>query len=154
MKDITHEASRENRPPLSSGLRAWVRIFEAGTSSARLCRRLAHPALSLLLLGLIACRQDLSPTADNNIHFGVSAPLTGDNAQYARLWRQGFDLALEDIKDQGGVRGRQVVLDWEDSESDPKQPVNIAQRFVDDPRISRGNGRFFVAVFDGRQPCL
>jgi hypothetical protein len=102
MKDITHEASRENRPPLSSGLRAWVRIFEAGTSSARLCRRLAHPALSLLLLGLIACRQDLSPTADNNIHFGVSAPLTGDNAQYARLWRQGFDLALEDIKDQGG----------------------------------------------------
>jgi len=127
---------------VATGLRAWVRVFETGTSSAHLCRRLAHPALSLLLLGLIACRQDLSPTADNKIHFGVSAPLTGDNAQYARLWRQGFDLALEDIKAQGGVRGRQVVLDWEDSESDPNQAVNIAQRFVDDPRILAEMGDF------------
>jgi branched-chain amino acid transport system substrate-binding protein len=94
-----------------------------------------HAALTLLLLPLIACRQDLPPTADGKVHFGVSAPLTGDNAQYARLWRQGFTLALEDVNNHGGVRGRKVVLDWEDSESDPKQAVNIAQRFVDDPRI-------------------
>jgi branched-chain amino acid transport system substrate-binding protein len=107
-----------------------------------LFRRLAFPALSLLLLPLIACRQDLSPTADGKVHFGVSAPVTGDNAQYARLWRQGFDLALEDLKSQGGVRGREVVLDWEDSESDPKQAVNIAQRFVDDPRILAEMGDF------------
>jgi branched-chain amino acid transport system substrate-binding protein len=117
-------------------------VFRWGVSSGRPYRRLAHPALSLLLLPLIACRQDLSPTADGKIHFGVSAPLTGDNAQYARLWRQGFDLALEDIKSQGGVRGREVVLDWEDSESDPKQAVNIAQRFVDDPRILAEMGDF------------
>jgi branched-chain amino acid transport system substrate-binding protein len=98
--------------------------------------------LALLLLPLIACRQDLSPTADGKVHFGVSAPVTGDNAQYARLWRQGFNLALEDIKSQGGVHGREVVLDWEDSESDPKQAVNIAQRFVDDPRILAELGDF------------
>jgi branched-chain amino acid transport system substrate-binding protein len=111
-------------------------------ASARFYRRLALPALALLLLPLIACRQNLSPTADGKIHFGVSAPLTGDNAQYARLWRQGFDLALEDINSQAGVRGRRVVLDWEDSESDPKQAVNIAQRFVDDPRILAEMGDF------------
>jgi branched-chain amino acid transport system substrate-binding protein len=103
-------------------------------------------ALSLtvfaFLVMLSGCRQDLSPTADGKIHFGVSAPVTGDNAQYARLWRQGFDLALEDIRHEGGVRGRNVVLDWEDSESDPKQAVNIAQRFVDDPSILAELGDF------------
>jgi branched-chain amino acid transport system substrate-binding protein len=119
-----------------------VHLFKTNISSARFYRRLAHLALALLLLPLVACRQDLSPTADGRIHFGVSAPLTGDNAQYARLWRQGFDLALEDINNKGGVRGREVVLDWEDSESDPKQAVNIAQRFVDDPRILAEMGDF------------
>jgi branched-chain amino acid transport system substrate-binding protein len=99
-------------------------------------------ALLLCLLPVAGCRQDLFPTADGKIHFGVSAPVTGDNAQYARLWRQGFDLALEDIRRQGGVRGREVVLDWEDSESDPKQAVNIAQRFVDDPSILAEMGDF------------
>jgi branched-chain amino acid transport system substrate-binding protein len=111
-------------------------------ASVRFYPSVAHLALVLLLLSTIGCRQDLSPTADGKIHFGVSAPLTGDNAQYARLWRQGFDLALEDIKRQGGVRGREVVLDWEDSESDPKQAVNIAQRFVDDPLILAEMGDF------------
>jgi branched-chain amino acid transport system substrate-binding protein len=126
----------------AAGLIVCVRVFKASMSSVRFYRRLAHPALTVLLLPLIACRQDLSPTADGKIHFGVSAPLTGDNAQYARLWRQGFDLALEDINSHGGVRGRRVVLDWEDSESDPKQAVNIAQRFVDDPRILAEMGDF------------
>jgi branched-chain amino acid transport system substrate-binding protein len=113
-----------------------------GFITARRFIQLAHVALAVLLLPLISCQQDLSPTADGKVHFGVSAPVTGDNAQYARLWRQGFSLALDDINDHGGVRGRQVVLDWEDSESDPKQAVNIAQRFVDDPRILAEMGDF------------
>ena len=99
-------------------------------------------AATALLFLLTACRQNDSPTADGKLHFGVSAPETGDNAQYARLWRQGFDLALEQINGHGGVRGRKVVLDWEDSESDPKQAVNIAQRFVDDPGILAEIGDF------------
>ena len=123
-------------------LTACVRVFITARPSIRFYRRLLHAVLAVLLLPLIACRQNLSPTADGKIHFGVSAPLTGDNAQYARLWRQGFALALDDVNNQGGVHGRKVVLDWEDSESDPKQAVNIAQRFVDDPRILAEMGDF------------
>ena len=66
---------------------------------------------------------------------GVSGPLTGPNAQYGLQWKQGFDLALDKINADGGVKGRKVAYVFEDSQSDPRQAVAIAQKFVADPRI-------------------
>lgn len=66
---------------------------------------------------------------------GVSGPLTGANAQYGLQWKQGFDLALDKINADGGVRGRKVAYVFEDSQSDPRQAVAIAQKFVADSRI-------------------
>lgn len=66
---------------------------------------------------------------------GVSGPLTGTNAQYGAQWQKGFDLALEEINAAGGVRGRPLAYVFEDSQSDPKQAVVVAQKFVADPRI-------------------
>ena len=66
---------------------------------------------------------------------GVSGPLTGPNAQYGLQWKQGFDLALDKINADGGVKGRKVAYQFEDSQSDPRQAVAIAQKFVADPRI-------------------
>jgi branched-chain amino acid transport system substrate-binding protein len=69
------------------------------------------------------------------ILIGVSGPLTGANAQYGLQWKQGFDLALDKINAEGGVKGRKVAYVFEDSQSDPRQAVAIAQKFVADPRI-------------------
>jgi branched-chain amino acid transport system substrate-binding protein len=69
------------------------------------------------------------------IYIGVSGPLTGQNAQYGAQWRKGFDLALEEINGGGGVNGRPLEYIFEDSQSDPKQSVAVAQKFVNDPRI-------------------
>ncbi len=69
------------------------------------------------------------------IVIGVSGPLTGPNAQYGLQWKQGFDLALDKINADGGVKGRKVTYQFEDSQSDPRQAVAIAQKFVADPRI-------------------
>jgi branched-chain amino acid transport system substrate-binding protein len=96
-------------------------------------------ALCGSIVSLNGCR---AHHRDDTVYFGVSAPLTGDNAEYARLWREGFEIALDEINSRGGVRGRRVELDWEDSQSDPKQAVNIAQRFVDDDRILAEMGDF------------
>src|SRR3954452_8684026 len=73
---------------------------------------------------------------------GVSGPLTGPNAQYGAQWKQGFDLALEEV---GGVVGsdkRPLVYQFEDSQSDPRQSVAIAQKFVADSRIVMELGDF------------
>lgn len=69
------------------------------------------------------------------IYIGVSGPLTGDRAQYGAQWKKGFDLALAEINGAGGVGGRNLEYIFEDSQSDPKQSVVIAQKFVADPRI-------------------
>lgn len=69
------------------------------------------------------------------IFIGVSGPLTGDLAQYGAQWKKGFDLAISEINAAGGVNGRKLQYIFEDSQSDPKQSVIVAQKFVADPRI-------------------
>ncbi|MBI1282606.1 MAG: ABC transporter substrate-binding protein [Anaerolineaceae bacterium] len=95
--------------------------------------------LSLLVIALlsvfgVATAQDATPSGDP-IYIGVSGPLTGDLAQYGAQWKKGFDLALEEINGSGGVDGRPLEYIFEDSQSDPKQSVIVAQKFVDDERI-------------------
>ncbi|MDR3437229.1 ABC transporter substrate-binding protein [Telmatospirillum sp.] len=77
--------------------------------------------------------------AEEPILVGVSGPLTGPNAQYGAQWKAGFDLALDQINAAGG-RPFQYV--FEDSQSDPRQSVTIAQKFVNDPRILAELGDF------------
>jgi branched-chain amino acid transport system substrate-binding protein len=69
------------------------------------------------------------------VYFGVSGPLTGPNAQYGAQWKAGFDLALEEVNGNGGIKGRPLAYVFEDSQSDPRQSVAIAQKFVADPKI-------------------
>lgn len=95
----------------------------------------------LLLLG--ACVAPVAPAAPaassaastDPIYIGVSGPLTGQNARYGEQWKKGFDLALDEINGAGGIHGRKLEYIFEDSQSDPKQSVVVAQKFVADPRI-------------------
>lgn len=73
--------------------------------------------------------------AGEPILIGVSGPLTGQNAQYGAQWKKGFDLALDQINSSGGINGRPLQYLFEDTQSDPKQTVAVAQKFVNDPRI-------------------
>jgi len=76
------------------------------------------------------------------IYLGVSGPLTGPNAQYGAQWKQGFDLALDEINGSGGIKGRPLAYLFEDSQSDPRQSVAVAQKFVADKRIVAELGDF------------
>jgi len=73
---------------------------------------------------------------------GVSGPLTGPNAQYGAQWKRGFDLALDEINGAGGIDGRPIAYTFEDSQSDPRQSITIAQKFVSDPRVIMELGDF------------
>jgi branched-chain amino acid transport system substrate-binding protein len=70
---------------------------------------------------------------------GVSGPLTGPNAQYGAQWKASFDLAIEQIAAAGGPAIRYV---FEDSQSEPRQSVAIAQKFANDPSIIMEIGDF------------
>ena len=90
-----------------------------------------------MTFGLIAWAVSpaLAETAGEPVMIGVSGPLTGQNAQYGAQWRKGFDLALDEINAKGGIQGRPLAYRFEDSQSDPRQSVAIAQKFVSDPNI-------------------
>src|SRR5687768_2734527 len=99
--------------------------------------------LSLAAILLAACAP-IQPTTQSDaasaegegpIYIGVSGPLTGPTARYGEQWIKGFDLALEEINGAGGINGRPLEYIFEDTQSDPKQSVVVAQKFVADPRI-------------------
>ena len=63
---------------------------------------------------------------------GVCGPLTGQYAQYGAQWKKGFDLALDEVNASGAINGRPLEYVFEDSQSDPRQTVAIARKFVAD----------------------
>lgn len=105
-------------------------------------RRLFVQAGSALLLSAAAGSVSAQEPTREPIYLGVSGPLTGPNAQYGAQWKQGFDLALDQINGSGGIKGRPLRYIFEDTQSDPKQTVAVAQKFVSDKRIVAELGDF------------
>ncbi|MFP4890285.1 ABC transporter substrate-binding protein [Paraburkholderia sp. EG304] len=97
-------------------------------------RRLFTLAGAVIVFSLSAV-SSAAPASGEPVFFGVSGPLTGPNAQYGAQWKAGFDLALDEINHDGGIDGHPLQYVFEDSQSDPRQAVAIAQKFVDDKRI-------------------
>src|SRR5579883_851833 len=112
-------------------------------------RRLFLGASAALLLGRGA---QAEPAKGEPITMGVSGPLTGPNAQYGAQWKQGFDLALEEINNDGGIKGRPLTYVFEDTQSDPRQSVAVAQKFVADPKIVVELGDFASAASMAASP--
>lgn len=104
-------------------------------------RTLVKGSLAAAIAGTAFSRATFADNAEP-ILLGVSGPLTGPNAQYGTQWKQGFDLALDEIMAAGGINGRKLAYTFEDSQSDPRQSVAIAQKFVSDPRIVMELGDF------------
>lgn len=110
----------------------------------RFTRRLliAGAAVSATALALSGCSlsgaaaeaKDDS-TEGSTIYFGVSAAQTGQYAQYGEQFTKAFDLAVDQVNADGGIDGHPVALKYEDSQSDPKQSVTVAQKFVNDPDV-------------------
>jgi branched-chain amino acid transport system substrate-binding protein len=103
-------------------------------------RTLVKGSLAAIVTAAAASRA--SAQSSEPIMLGVSGPLTGPNAQYGAQWKQGYDLALDEIHASGGINGRKLAYSFEDSQSDPRQSVAIAQKFVSDPKIVMELGDF------------
>lgn len=108
-------------------------------------------ALATVALAVTACAPAGagSPGAGDDsspIVFGVSGPLTGNQAEYGKNWQEGFEIALDEINDAGGVNGRPIELDFQDSQGEASQATTIAQRFVSDDSVLAVIGDFSSAT--------
>jgi branched-chain amino acid transport system substrate-binding protein len=69
------------------------------------------------------------------VRFGAILSLSGAAAPYGVDNRKGLELAKEDLNKKGGIDGRQVDLDIQDSAGDPAQALTLARRFAGDRNI-------------------
>src|SRR5580704_15179748 len=118
-------------------------------------RRLGGGVLTALVLlagSAMALRPSAGQSAKEPVLVGVSGPLTGQYAQYGAQWKKGFDLALDETNAGGGINGRPLQYVFEDSQSDPRQTINIARKFVADERILVEVGDFSSAASMAASP--
>lgn len=73
---------------------------------------------------------------------GLSAPITGDQAQYGADFRRGVELAVEQINTGNLAPGFRFEVAIEDSKSDPKEAANVAQKFASSKNMAAVVGDF------------
>ncbi|MCP5270222.1 MAG: ABC transporter substrate-binding protein [Burkholderiaceae bacterium] len=71
----------------------------------------------------------------NEIMLGSIQDLSGPIAGFGKQVRLGMLLAVDEINELGGVHGRQLKLQVEDSAYDPKKAVLAAQKLVNSDKI-------------------
>ncbi|WNB86191.1 ABC transporter substrate-binding protein [Cellulomonas sp. ATA003] len=114
----------------------------------RATRFLPAAVMAAAALALTSCATDGAAGGSGDagpVVFGVSGPLSGDQAQYGEDWQRGFDLALEEINASGDL-DRAVEIDFQDSQGEASQATAIAQRFVSDDEVLAVMGDFSSAT--------
>ncbi|MDR1834332.1 MAG: ABC transporter substrate-binding protein [Fusobacteriaceae bacterium] len=80
----------------------------------------------LCLLGLFSALT-FGAAKDGEVTVGVTLPLTGDLAFSGQQVRQGMNMAVEEINENGGILGKTLKLDFQDDKRDPTEGANTYQ---------------------------
>ena len=115
---------------------------------------LASMALGLTMVASGAWAQQ--GVAKTEITLGTIQDLSGPLAGYGKQSRNGMQLRIDEINEQGGIHGRKLVLKVEDSGYDPKRALLAAQKLVNQDKIflmaghigTAGNVASFPVQFD------
>ncbi|MEN9539499.1 MAG: hypothetical protein RLZZ126_1734 [Pseudomonadota bacterium] len=94
--------------------------------------KLFAAALALVGGGAVAQQQGVSR---NEILLGTIQDLSGPLAAYGKQARNGMQLRIDEVNEQGGIHGRKLKLATEDSGYDPKRAVLAAQKLVTQDKI-------------------
>lgn len=98
--------------------------------------------LLIVLAGIMVLSLGLAVSAEDVVKIGLSAPITGNYAEYGENFRYSAQMAVEKINAEGGIRGHKVELVIMDSKGDPREAATIAQRFVENKDIVAEIGDF------------
>lgn len=92
--------------------------------------------LSLIALATAAfAAQANQGVTKTEIIVGSIQDFSGPLAGYGKQARNGMQLRVEELNEQGGIHGRKIVLKFEDSGYDPRRAVLAAQKLVNQDKI-------------------
>jgi branched-chain amino acid transport system substrate-binding protein len=93
--------------------------------------------VNVVVRGVVACLAGLfvvaAVTADaqETLELGVPLPLAGLQARFGEIEKWSYEIAMEEINAAGGIKGRKVVLRFEDSRDRPAVSRSIVRKLVD-----------------------
>ncbi|PZQ68060.1 MAG: ABC transporter substrate-binding protein [Variovorax paradoxus] len=96
--------------------------------------RFAAVAIAVLALGTPFAHAQQGVSKDE-IRIGTIQDLSGPLAGFGKQSRNGMQLRVDEINEQGGINGRKLKLYVEDSGYDPKKAVLAAQKLVNQDKI-------------------
>jgi branched-chain amino acid transport system substrate-binding protein len=79
----------------------------------------------------IVCLFSVSAYAQEVLKLGIPLPLTGTNAKFGEIEKKSYEIAMEEINAKGGIKGKKVVLEFEDSQGKPEVARSIIERLID-----------------------
>ena len=87
----------------------------------------------LSIIFLMACLVTLFATNlfAQDLKLSIPLPLTGSNASFGEIEKNAYGIALEEINAKGGIKGKKVVLEFEDSQGKPDVSRSIAEKLID-----------------------
>jgi branched-chain amino acid transport system substrate-binding protein len=68
--------------------------------------------------------------------FGASVPLTGSFAAYSKYFKNGLDLAVEEVNKSGGVNGRMLEVIYEDHKGEPSTGISTLQKMITKDKVN------------------
>ena len=96
---------------------------------------LTHAALATAALSATLASAQQQGVTKDEILLGSIQDLSGPIAGFGKQARNGMQLAVDEINEQGGLNGRKLKLIVEDHAYDPKKAVLAAQKLVNQDKI-------------------
>jgi len=88
----------------------------------------------LILIGGCSGGTGLAVHKDT-VKIGIDFPMSGPLAVYGNPLFEGFQLAAEEINQEGGINGRPIQLVVQDNRGTPKEAVTAAEQMLDNDKI-------------------
>lgn len=84
---------------------------------------------------------------EETIYIGALAPMTGVSSAYGSACASGIRLAVNEINENGGILGKQLVVDIQDEKGGIEESINAYNKLV-------GNGADIIIGDVMSKPCL
>lgn len=91
--------------------------------------------LATLTLAATVASAQSQGVSKNEILIGTIQDLSGPLAGYGKQLRNGMQLRIEELNEQGSIHGRKLKLAIEDDGYDPKKSVLAAQKLVNQDKV-------------------
>lgn len=88
------------------------------------------------------------------VNIGVIYPETGQYAEYGKMFKEGFELAKDEVNANGGVGGKTLGLVYYDTQSDAKQDAAVAPKLVADDSIIAVVGDYSSSASSAASPTF